>query len=133
FRRTCDFFDAVADWCGGLGGLFFFLLFSLAWGRMTRSKVKDAMTQVAAKGDSSPPLGLKSLDNRRVDQRFERKLQADVDRLDLLKNNHDQFRLWRDPKVSAGGAAPRVLAVEPTGTRRTLKPHHHAQPEPVAG
>jgi VanZ family protein len=26
FGRTCDFFDAVADWCGGLAGLAAFLV-----------------------------------------------------------------------------------------------------------
>jgi len=36
--RTCDFFDAVADWCGGLAGLAFFLLVGALRRRFVRSK-----------------------------------------------------------------------------------------------
>jgi VanZ family protein len=39
--RTCDFFDAVADWIGGLSGLSLFLLLRLALRRLTRSKIED--------------------------------------------------------------------------------------------
>jgi VanZ family protein len=39
--RTCDFFDAVADWMGGLSGLSLFLLLRLALRHLTRSKIED--------------------------------------------------------------------------------------------
>ncbi len=38
--RTCDFFDAVADWCGGLSGLALFLILGLAPRRLTRPRLK---------------------------------------------------------------------------------------------
>jgi VanZ family protein len=41
FGRTCDFFDAVADWCGGLSGLWAFVALRLAVQRLTGSKIED--------------------------------------------------------------------------------------------
>jgi VanZ family protein len=43
--RTCDFYDAVADWCGGLSGLAVFLLLRSALRRLSRSKIAEPTPQ----------------------------------------------------------------------------------------
>jgi VanZ family protein len=54
FGRTCDFFDAVADWIGGLSGLSVFLLLRLAVRRLTRCKIEHVTADVRIEGDSLP-------------------------------------------------------------------------------
>ncbi len=54
FGRTCDFFDAVADWIGGLSGLSVFLVLRVALRRLMRSKSQDLTANVGIEGDSWP-------------------------------------------------------------------------------
>jgi VanZ family protein len=52
--RDCEFFDMVADWCGGLTGLLAFLLLRLVLRRLTRSRVDEVTVNAGIGGDVSP-------------------------------------------------------------------------------